>query len=184
MSEGAEIPKVPLAEAHFATTIEHSMIVKSNTTRHAIRADSVASIVDYKAMFASITLTGVSCEVRQSAIVGNDEGDLYTTGHIFLAIIPTGKNTDAQSGTSAEVVHAVPRKSTFPLSSGQQSVALFNFDLNGYEVDLAQDPRRQQGPVLWVGNSGVKGRGPKPVEICSMTWRLQVRCTGGSTLWL
>jgi len=165
---------------------EHEMFITSDW-RASIRADHIPKVQQLKTLFGQIELLNVHAEIRQHGLVGDELGNIASNGHIFLALIPTARNTDARAGTSATVVSGVPNKQTFPLTGEGQSVKVFNFDLQGYETDLAQDPRRGQGVVLWVGNSGVSIRDSKssPANgvICSVTWRAEVRCSGSSNLW-
>jgi len=165
---------------------EHEMFITSDF-RASIRADHIPKVQQLKTLFSEIELLNVNAEIRQHGVIGDEPGNILSNGHIFLAVIPTARNTDARAGTSSTVVSGVPNKQAFPLTGEGQSVKVFSFDLVGYEVDLAQDPRRGQGVVLWVGNSGVsirdlKASGTNGV-ICSVTWRAEVRCSGSSNLW-
>lgn len=163
--------------------VEHTFGVETNSWRSAIRVDQVPRIRTFKTMFSSIVLTKVTCHVRQANLV-NEDG-LTTQGHLYFALIPSAKNSDAATGTSPSVVDGVPNKQTFPLSNVSQSVADFGFDLSGYETDLAQDPRRGQGVVLWAGNTGVQASSGSSDNMLAavVTWRMVVECSGSSTLW-
>jgi len=158
--------------------------MKTGSFRGVIRLDQSSRVTTLKTIFSSIVVTKVQCEVRQSALIGTDDDDILSSGHIYVALIPTGKNTDAATGLNSTQVNIVPNKQSFPLSSDSQVSRVFDFDLTGYETDLASDPRRQQGVVLWIGNSGVGkvSTGPE-VEILRSTWRVWLECSGNSTLW-
>jgi len=163
--------------------VEHTFGIETLNWRNALRVDQVPRIKVFKTMFSSIRLTSVECHVRQANLV-SDEG-LTSTGHLYFALIPTAKNSDASTGTSPSVVDGVPNKQTFALSGTSQSVANFSFDLSGYETDLAQDPRRGQGVVLWAGNTGVQASSGSSDNILAAvaTWKFVVECSGSSTLW-
>jgi len=183
MSEGTLRPSIAEAGIH-RDTFEVSMSVLTGSWRNAVRLDSVARIAAYKTMFGSIVVEKIEAEVRQDTLAGGTNSTLCPSGHIYVAIIPSGKNTDAAAGTSADVINRVRNKQTFALSSIQQNNMLFNFDLEGFEVDLAQDPRKQQGVVLWIGNSGVTVYANQAEKmICTATFRCTIACTGKSTLW-
>jgi len=159
--------------------------MKTGSYRGAINLAQASRIVTLKTVFSSIMIARIQCEVRQGSLVGSEAGDLVPGGHIYVALIPTGKNTDAATGTSSSQVNVVPNKQSFPLSTESQMTRVFDFDLAGYELDLAADPRRQQGVVLWSGNSGVSRSTSSKVEleIIHMTWRVWLECSGNSVLW-
>jgi len=136
-----------------------------------------------KEMYATIELTSLSCDVIQSTMVGDDATDLVVNGTCFLGLVPTAKDTEAASGTNAATIISVPKKHAFPLSGTDQVVRTFVFDLKGYELDLAQDPRRGQGPVLWIGNTGVGSSGTNIAPIMTVIWKGSVTCSGSSSLW-
>lgn len=165
--------------------LEVNFAIKTGDWRTSIRLDNSSRATTLKTIFSSIVVTKIECELRQDTFCGTEVGELRPQGHIYVALIPTGKNTPVATGTNLGTVTSVPNKQSFPLSSDVQASRTYQFDLNGYELDLAQDPRRNQGLVLWIGNSGVIAYGtpPNPLQICSSTWRVWVECTGNSVLW-
>jgi len=165
--------------------VEHSMVLATGTFRSAIKVSDFPRISTLNNLFASVVLTGIAAEVRQNAFVGNDAGDITAGGHIFTALIPTNRDTDAMSGATNIIVASVPNKQTFPLSSVHQNNIVFQFNLDGYELDLAQDPRRGAGPVAWMGNTGVAktASSATKVNICTVTWRISVTCSGTTPNW-
>lgn len=183
MSEGTLEPQVPSQINKFL--VEVNGVLRTGVYRQSFEISVAPRIQILKTLYSSVVVDKVSCEVRQDSMIGTEAGDLIPSGHIYVAIIPTGRNNDASAGTSANVVNDVKNKQSFPLSSFEQKNAVYEFDLTGFELDVAADPRRQQGPVCWLGNSGVAkaGGGNQPAPICSATWRIHVTCTGSSTLW-
>jgi len=184
MSEGTLNPAVDsLTVSTFV--VEHSLTCSTGVRRSALKFSEFPRISTLKTLFASVKLINVVAEMRQNTGVGSSDGDLHVGGHIYIAIIPTSRDTDAATGGTAVVVQNVPNKQTFPLSSAQQSNETFNFNLTGYELDLAQDPRRGAGPVAWVGNSGVAKIGTVAghLPICTVTWRVTVQCSGVTPVW-
>jgi len=163
--------------------IEFQMLISTGTWRSTMRIDRMPKIRTMKTMFSIIELTKVSCEVRQNSLIGDGDDNVTPDGHIFVALIPTARDADSFSGNDAATVSNVPAKSTFPLHGQAQNNHVFNFDLSGYELDLGQDPRRGQGPVFWCGNTGVASNVAGAVlGICSITWRIEVQCSGISVL--
>lgn len=184
MAEGTLDPTVDsLSVSTFV--VEHSLTHTTGTRRSALKFSEFPRISTLKTLFASVKMTHVVAELRQSTNVGSEDGELHLGGHIYIAIIPTSRDTDAATGGTDVVVQNVPNKQTFPLSSSQQSNEIFNFKLDGYELDLAQDPRRGAGPVAWVGNSGVSkvGKVTGQLPICVITWRITVQCSGVTPVW-
>jgi len=165
-------------------SVEHTLSIKTGQHRVSLKLSDFAQIYVLRSLFASVVVTEVTAEARQAADVHTDPGTLRPTGHVFLAMIPSRKDTDADTGTSRDVVIKVPNKQTFPLSSNEQKNSVFNFNLLGFEVDLAQDPRRGAGPVAWIGNSGITtATGGVAVSIATVTWRIRVSCSGSTALW-
>jgi len=163
--------------------VEHTFTITTGSHRASIKFSDFPRISTLRSLFASVVLQDVAVEVRQNTLTGGDDGNLFSLGHIFVAIIPTNRDTDAASGASSQIVSNVPNKQTFPLSSTQQSNEVFQFNLDGYELDLAQDPRRGAGPVAWIGNSGVSYAGKTAKPICTSTWRIKVACSGSTPIW-
>jgi len=164
-------------------TVEYTTTIKTNEFRKATRVADFTGITVMKSMFASVTLLSLTCEARQNALAGTTEGDLELAGHIFVAVIPSNKNTDSATGTNSGTVTSVPNKKTFPLALSGQSNHVFDFNLSGYELDLAVDARRGAAPVAWIGNSGVRGA-MSDVTVCTVTWRAMVQCSGSTPLWV
>lgn len=163
--------------------VEYSSSLVSGTARQAIKLSDFPKVSTLKSLYASVVVNSVEAEVRQDTLLGDEENAAFTRGHVFVAIIPTVKDTDSASGSTKAIINNVPNKQTFPLSSTIQNNCVFHFNLNGYELDLAQDPRRGAGPVAWIGNSGIVKRGEKEVQVCTVTWRLKVACSGTTPLW-
>jgi len=164
--------------------IEYEMTIMTSQYRSAQRADTIPRVKLLKTLYSELTVQKVECEVRQCNLVGIEPGELDPKGHIFVALIPSNMNTDAATGNLPAIVSSVPRKQTFPLSKTNQNVNTFVMNLVGYEVDLGQDPRKGQGIVLWCGNSGVAAADDSGnLDVCSVTWRLQVAASGVSNLW-
>jgi len=165
--------------------VEHHMVFTTGLHRSAMRVDMIEKVLLLRSMFSSVVVLSVRAEVRQNALIGGDADEVIPTGHLYVALIPTMKDTESSSGTDGMIILKVPRKQTFALSSVTQNNQVFDFSLEGYETDVAQDPRRGQGVVLWVGNSGInrhKGAGPH-FPICTITWYIDLACSGVSTLW-
>jgi len=182
MADGTLQPAISgIAVNEFVVEYTHTLV--TGTFRHSIKFSDFPKIATLKTLFASIVLSDVVAEIRQNTDVGTEDGQLVTNGHVFVAIIPTLRDTDATSGSTSQIVSSVPNKQTFPLSSSQQSNEIFNFNLKGYEIDLAQDPRRGAGPVAWLGNSGVAKNGARQLIICTCTWRVTVTCSGPTPIW-
>lgn len=163
---------------------EHSMQMNTGAFRAALAFNLMPDVVILKRNFSEIIISNVRAEVRQENMIGSDSGDVFANGRVFVAIIPSGKNTDAASGTNGGVVMSVRRKQAFPLSSTTQENKVFSFDLSGFEIDVAQDPRRQQGPVAWLGNTGItaaiKG---ETFPFVSVTWYFDCICSGIAASW-
>jgi len=176
----------PVADAVASSVfkVEYSQSVLTGVFRSSIKFSDFPRIATLRTLFASVIVTNVVAEVRQNTMVDNSPGFLKVVGHVYVAVIPTVKDTDGASGSTSTIVNNVPNKQTFPLAENVQANEVFSFNLEGYETDLAQDPRRGAGPVCWVGNSGVvKAGGNVEVPICTVTWRLQITCSGATPLW-
>jgi len=150
----------------------------------------IPDITNLKKQFATVTLSSLEVDVYQTTFVGNSTSTLHCAGTVFVGLIPTGKNTNAETGQNTSTILNVPRKHAVPLSSTEQTVKTFKFNLTGYELDLAQDPRRQQGPVIWIANTGVgkysssdKAKVTPELTICHLIFKYSVACQGVSTLW-
>lgn len=145
---------------------------------------TIEAVQTLKKMYSRIELIEVKCDVTQATLAGNVKTTLNLGGSLFVGMIPSGKDTDIDSGTNTTTIVTVPRKKIMPLSTTEQSTREFTMDLSGYELDLAQDPRRNQGPVFWVGNSGVGiYSGSEALPIVAIMWRGKLKCSGSSTLW-
>jgi len=170
--------------------IEHTFGVTTAEWRSAVNLADFPAVVTLRSLFASVVVKEVIVECRQDTLVGASVSTLNANGHIFVAMIPSGKDTDAATGSTAAIVMAVPRKQTFGLSVDHQVNQVFHMSLSGFEADLAQDPRRNAGPDAWLGNSGVRayapaGGGATPIKsVCTSTWRVSVECTGATPDWL
>jgi len=182
MSEGTLQPgSDQIATSTF--DVEYSATLATGVYKSSIKLSDFPRVSTLRSLFASVMVTNITAEMRQDTLVGEETGFLHAAGHIFVAIIPTIKDTDSGSGSTPLIVNNVPNKQTFAISSSAQSNSIFQFNLAGYELDLAQDPRRGAGPVAWLGNSGIKRRGTAEVNICTVTWRLSVACSGPTPLW-
>jgi len=182
MAEGTVQPSADVLPVSIFD-VEYTVVIKTGSYRHSIKFSDFPRVSVLKSLFASVVLRSVVCEVRQMADVGTEDGDVITDGHLFVAIIPTLKDTDSFSGAAQQIVINVPNKQTFPLSSSEQANRVFHFNLNGYEMDLAQEPRRGAAPVACVGNSGITKAGNAHVNIASITWKITVACQGNTPLW-
>jgi len=178
-------PAHPVGRASHEEILEINFSVKTGTWRTVVRLDCASRVSTLKSIFSSIIVTKIQTELRQESLLGTNEGFVLPSGHIFCALIPTGKNVELSTGTSGPTVNTVPNKQSFPLSRDTQASRVYDFDLTGFELDLACDPRRNQGIVLWLGNNGVTNpHGVKEASIiASSTWRVWVTCSGNSTLW-
>jgi hypothetical protein len=180
MAEGTLAPATDqLQISTFQVEYTHSL--QTGRFRTSIKFSDFPRVSTLRSLFASVRLRSVVAEVRQDADIA--DGGVALGGHVFVAVIPTCKDSDAATGASNLVVSNVPNKQTFPLSSSTQSNEVFNFNLGGFEVDLAQDPRRGAGPVAWIGNSGITKQGDSNVSICTVTWRITVDCSGHTPNW-
>jgi len=182
MSDGTLMPTAPVLSVS-TFIVEHSFMFETGKHRLGVKFSDFPKISTLKSLFASVVVTNVVAEIRQNTMASGEDGFLNPSGHIFVGLIPTNRDSEAFSGSTALIVCSVPNKQTFPLSSTTQSNEVFNFNLNGYELDLAQDPRRGAGPVAWLGNSGVKSAGKVVLPICTVTWRISVDCAGTTPLW-
>jgi len=165
---------------------EHTMTMRTDAFRAAAAFNLMPDVVALKKHFSEIVIQNVRAEVRQDNLLGDGDGFLSPTGRVFVAVIPSGKNTDASSGSSKNVVLSVRKKQAFPLSMTEQENRIFSFDVSDFETDVAQDPRRQQGPVAWIGNTGVSASGDRKglaFDFCSVTWYFSCRCSGVSASW-
>jgi len=174
----------PVSSGSHIQQCEHTMTMDTGLFRAALAFNLMADVVQLKKMFSEVIISDVHAEVRQDALLGQADGFVLPTGRIFVAVIPSGKNTDAQSGSSAAGVLGVRRKQAFPLSVNTQENVAMSFNLVGFETDLAQDPRRQQGPVAWIGNTGIRAYTKGQVfPVCSVTWYFKCTCTGVAAIW-
>lgn len=180
MAEGTLSPATDLLQVS-TFSVEYTHSLQTGKFRTSIKFSDFPRVSTLRSLFASVKITSIVAEVRQDSDV-SDAG-LVLGGHVFVAVIPTCKDSDAMTGASSLIVSSVPNKQTFPLSSASQSNAIFNFNLNGYEIDLAQDPRRGAGPVAWLGNSGITKGGANHINICTVTWRITVDCSGHTPAW-
>jgi len=165
-------------------TCEHSLVMPTGIYRAAMAFNLMPDVVNLKKIFSEVVISNVRAELRQDALIGTETGDIAAHGRIYVAVIPSGKNTDAASGKDAGTIMQVRRKQAFPLSSTAQENRVYSFGLTGFEVDLAQDARRQQAPVAWIGNTGIvaatKG---ETFSICSVTWYFDCTCSGVAANW-
>lgn len=175
---------VPKAPSGVTISCEHSVAMPTGVHRAALAFNLMPDVVNMRKIFSEVVISNVRAEVRQDALIGIESGHISAHGRIYVAVIPSGKNTDIASGKDASTIMQVRRKQAFPLSSVMQENKVLNFSLVGFELDLAQDPRRQQGPVAWVGNTGitahVKG---EQFSICSVTWYFDCVCSGVAANW-
>lgn len=179
MSEGTLAPTVN--HPGVATfDVEYTTNIQTGQFRRAVLLSEFPRISTLKTFYASVKVVSLTAEARQVCLVGEQDTEVAASGHIFVAVIPSVKNTDSHTGSSAQIVNNVPNKQTFPLSGNSQNDKTFNFNLEGYESDLAADPRRGAGPVAWIGNSGITFNGGGETIICSVTWRAKVECSGAT----
>lgn len=164
-------------------TLEHVHGVATGNYKTSIKISEVPRVAVLRSMFAKVELVSVTAEVTQDTLLGDGDDELAAMGHLFIGLIPTSKNADALCGANAPTVLSVPNKQTFPMEKGAQATKTYSFELSGFELDLAQDPRRGAGPVTWVGNSGIVHRGRSARQICTVTWRFVVACSGATVLW-
>lgn len=184
MSDGTLKPEVDspnpsVFEIEFSNDIGHL------EWRKAVRLSDFPRVSTLKKMYASIKVLEVKAEARQCVLLGDETYDIQPSGHIFLAIIPSVFDTDSATGATRQTVANVPNKQNFPMSGNGQNLQTFNFKLDGYELDLAQDPRRGAAPVAWIGNTGFQVGKTKSggINLVSVTWRLKVEVSGNTPLW-
>lgn len=183
MSEGTLQP-VPDQIASNDFVVEYSHTIMTGAHKASIKLSDFPRVATLRTLFASVMVKEITAEARQDTLLSeSDENHIAVGGHIFVALIPTNKDTDSASGSTSVIVNNVPNKQTFALSSMNQANSIFRFNLTGFETDLAQDPRRGAGPVAWIGNSGVKRLGKTEKPVCTVTWRLVVTCSGETPLW-
>jgi len=163
--------------------IEHSFSLTTGVWRAAFPLSESSQVKTLRCLFAAVELISLSAEIRQDSLAGEGESEIVPSGHVYVALIPSQFNTDVMTGANAQTVNSVQNKQTFPLSGNEQNNKVFRPSLEGYELDLAQDPRRGAGPVAWLGNSGVRHAGKSNRTICTATWSMKVRCSGKSALW-
>jgi len=182
--ESAVHVQVQSARNFVVIPCEHSIPMSTGSYRAALAFNLMPDVVALKKSFSEIIVTNVRAEVRQDSLLGTDSLDVTSSGRVFVAVIPSGKNTDAASGTNASTVMSVRRKRVFPLSSTIQESKEYKFNLTGFETDVAQDPRRQQGLVAWLGNTGITAavKGETFVFV-SVTWFFDCECTGIAAIW-
>lgn len=182
--EGLTASILPKSSTSHTIYFEHSWQHKVTLWRQAVRLDQTARARILKTIYGSVIVKSIRAEMRQDSLFGFEDGNtLCATGHMFIGLVPSVKNTDAATGTSADVVNAVPGKFSFPMSSTELKTFSYEFDLTGYELDLAQDPRRGAGIVLWTGNSGIKKNTKDEMPIASVSWKIVVDCSEPSVLW-
>jgi len=145
--------------------------------------DQTSKVKILKTLYQRVEVVQIKAEMRQDALLGDGDTDISPIGHVFISLIPSCKNTDAFSGQDAGTVNSVPGKLTFPMSVSELKTFSYDFVLDGYELDLAQDPRRGAGIVLWTGNTGAAENQPRDQSIASVTWYVTVDCSGPSVLW-
>lgn len=173
------MPNPSIFEIEFSNDIGHL------EHRKAVRLSDFPRVSTLKRMFASIKVLEIKAEARQCILLGDETHDIQPTGHIFLAIIPSVMDTDSATGASRQTVANVPNKQNFPMSGNGQNLQTFDFKLDGYELDLAQDPRRGAAPVAWIGNTGFQVGKSKSgsFPLAAVTWRLKVQVSGTTPLW-
>jgi len=106
-------------------------------------------------------------------------------GLLRFGVIPSGKNTEAASGTSADVVGSVPRCEE--VGFGQPGFEL-PIPLEGFETDVAVTPRRSAGIVLWVGQTGRRNKKDGSAfggtaTMGRVTFKVTLSCSGTGTQW-
>ncbi|QKI28859.1 hypothetical protein 2 [Solanum melongena bastro-like virus] len=183
MSEGTLQPSADVIQtSNF--DVEYAEGITTAQKRVSTKLSDFPRVATLRSLFASVKVLSIHAEVRQDTMLSSSDGFLSAYGHVYVAIIPTNKDTDSASGATRQIVSNVPNKQTFSLSETTQMNSVFQFNLNGYELDLAQDPRRGAGPVAWLGNSGIIRNGTgEHLNICTVTWRLTVACSGATPLW-
>jgi len=188
-SESSTLSPAPNLVGTNQFEVEYSSTLATGAWRKAVKVSEFPRIATLRNYFASVVVQRITAEVRQDTLAGTDTGCISTRGHIYVALIPTLRNTDAESGSTREIVNNVPNKMTFPISTAAQANETFEFNLTGFELDLAQDPRRGAGIVAWIGNSGIttirdrEDTDKSTLPIATVTWRIQIECTGTTSLW-
>jgi len=183
------VPATPIAESGGNTSVikyfEHTWVHGSENVRSALRLDQVPQVKLLKALFGSVIVDRISVEVVQLCEISSENDDaIAPNGVFFVGLIPSGKDTDAQSGKNSVVVYSVPKTAACPLSSSEQKIYNHELPLAEYETDLALDPRRQQAVVLWSGNAGYRAvKDKKNVALALVRWKVWVSCSGNSALW-
>lgn len=163
---------------------EFTETLDTGDTYRAQRLSQLASIETLKTIYASIKLTAVSVVVQQVwQATDAADGPVRPSGQVFFTLIPSGKNNNASVGATPELILGVKRKVPLPLSGNKQVVVNAAFDLKGYELDLAQDPRRQASPCTWIAHTGIEGVGDEDQDICTANWKFTVECSGESVSW-
>jgi len=164
-------------------SFEYTVIMEtSSTDRHwSMPLTQIQSIGVLTDLYESVLLTDIEVEFNQMTLIS--PSGLTPNGACFVGIIPSGKDNANFCGSIPATILSVPRKRVCPLSSTIQSAIIHKLDISGFELDLAQDARRQQAPVMWFGNTGVIKTGTIEKTIGGLTWRGHVRCSGTSSLW-
>jgi len=179
-----EGPTNPVTAVVNEFEFEHPVMFYTGEKRWSKKLSTIPIVQTLKQMYASVELVELACDVVQATLGGSVKSTLHLGGVVFVGLIPSGKDTEVDSGTNTATVMGVPRKHPIQISTTEQTVKSFVLDLKGYEVDLAQDPRRQQGPVFWIGNTGVGTfAGAEPLPIINVIWKGKFRASGASSLW-
>lgn len=163
---------------------EFTETLDTGDTYLTTRLSELSDVEVLKTIYASVKLTSVSVTVQQVwQATDADTGPVRPSGQVFFTLIPSGKNTNADVGATPQVILDVKRKVPLPLSGNKQVVVNSTFDLKGYELDLAQDPRRQASPCTWIAHTGVEGTGDVDQDICTANWKYTLECSGESVSW-
>lgn len=168
----------------FSTDLEYEMQMVTGVYKMSVRISEIPEVQLFLRMFHDVTVTRVTVEIRQDSLIGEEATDIAANGHIFVALIPNVKNTDAASGGTAVRVLQVKHKQTFPLSRDCQNNKVFELDLEGYETDISKDPRQGGSPCLWLGNSGVRAYATgSVVPVCTARFWFFLTCKGKAVIW-
>jgi len=152
---------------------EHTMSIKGSEYRKHQDWSSVSTILVLKNIYSKVELT----ELTFSAMTIATEHP----GILCCTVIPSSKNTDAHSGTSAAIINQVKDRRIVPTGTTAQHVMEGVFDLSGFETDLAQDAKRGAIPVMWLGNT--KKVDATTTDLLQVTFRATFKCSGTSVLW-
>lgn len=170
-----------------AVTLEREFrqTLTTGLTRSVKPISEIPDIVSLRSIYASVELKTVRCVATQATLATTDteQVGLILSGNVWFGLVPTGRNSEIHSGGKTTTILDVRRKELLPLSSTAQNTVEKAISLEGYETDLAADPRRQQGPVFWATHTGIRAVGKEVLDVCHLHWTVVLECSGKSTLW-